>query len=1290
MDFKAQSSIEYLAIVGLGLLMATPFIGLVQQDVISLRTDSQDARFTSSLDEMESAIERADALGASAQTSFVLSVPDNIQSARVVGNKNIVFTQNRSGELTNYTRIFENNVSATELPTERGRYRINAKTSGDQVVLEWDTFAANFEALNPIIVGNEITFEDQSQASRKSIVNREWIVNGTVNQTGSETFSYTFSDTQVYNITLEIEADDGEIDQVSKLYQAEQSEILAFSINSQIEWNQGFFNRTSADRNDNSGNLGLGYLNGTNPSSTNLEEGLVGYWRFDDTSGSTALDYSSIENDGTINGASLEQGIFDTSSLYFSGSDDVTVNGPLAPDGSSEFTVSTWIKSDNTGVDASILGTTTGDSTDSNLGLRYDASGYDGGGSNLIKFGVETDQGSVSGETESDIQSSEWQHVLMRWSSTSAPEVFINGEEVSYTSDPGSLSGNLEVPDFYIGKGLKDPDGFWEGNIDEVKFYNRSLTDSEIKQLYLQGEPFKGNYTSKAIENADTQNWKRLEIQASINSTAEELTATFETLKDSLLYTAEQAYNSATEWNQGDFNKTTSDEVITEYNYPSEFEASTQSGFNQGEFNGTSADRKDNSGDLGLGYRNGSTGGNLVGYWRMDGDSAKDYSGNVYDGSFSGGVTTGDSGVFSTPGFSFDGEDDLVQLPSLDQYSSFSACAWVRYDNLGSEFDSNEWNSPFDTLGDAGSHQFSWESSSAGSSEITLKTPDGTASFGDFSGLVGKRVLMCGAYDGSTYSTYLNGSHQNSISGSSNIDLSNGARIGGRGSSDVQFNGSIDEFRMYNKALSESEIKELYFNGRPFQGNYTAEKIDNSEETNWDDLEVNASIPSDTSVNATFKALDTNGNLVDSQSIDLSEGLNNYSLSVSSSEDAEVFINGTSSNVTKSWEIHGLEVFSSEVEDKNEGLRIGYRNGSSSDNLVGYWRMDENVAGDGGTIKDYSGNDIDGLAYGGLSTENQGVMGSRSFDFDGSDDYINISNTQNTGDSGSIILWVNTDSTDEQLPFFHRTDGEDDRLYMWMDDGDHIDFGLGASTKADLDDIFSFNPSDGWTFYALRWDSGNWKAWKDTQTSTGSYSGTVNINRGLNIGHRATTGGRHFDGQIDELQLYNSSLSEEKINQLYFNGRPFQGNYTAEKIDNSQETSWEKAEINASVPSETGLTAEFEALDSSDELVDREYLSIDSGENEKNYTLDVQASENARLSFNGTSSNATKTWNVHNYRVYSGEREVDQSQSFDVQDGSNEFSLGVSDSKDARIRLNGTTSDVTQSWTVSNMSVFTE
>ena len=95
------------------------------------------------------------------------------------------------------------------------------------------------------------------------------------------------------------------------------------------------------------------------------------------------------------------------------------------------------------------------------------------------------------------------------------------------------------------------------------------------------------------------------------------------------------------------------------------------------------------------------------------------------------------------------------------------------------------------------------------------------------------------------------------------------------------------------------------------EASYTSDRISQDELKSWTTLEVDATNVSGTKSNATavFQALE-NGttNVVDEQVIDLSEGLNNYSLSVQASADSRVIFNG-SSNSNRTWEINRFEVF---------------------------------------------------------------------------------------------------------------------------------------------------------------------------------------------------------------------------------------------------------------------------------------------------------------------------------------------------------------------------------------------
>ncbi|MDY6789395.1 MAG: hypothetical protein SVV03_05550, partial [Candidatus Nanohaloarchaea archaeon] len=116
----------------------------------------------------------------------------------------------------------------------------------------------------------------------------------------------------------------------------------------------------------------------------------------------------------------------------------------------------------------------------------------------------------------------------------------------------------------------------------------------------------------------------------------------------------------------------------------------TQNDWNQGQFNLSSADRQDNSGKLGIGYRN-TTFDNLTAYYRFDKavdgstGTATDYSGNGNSGSLSGGIATGRGGAFSTDSYRFDGSNDYVDIPTgLVDTTGFTVSYWMHPRDVGS------------------------------------------------------------------------------------------------------------------------------------------------------------------------------------------------------------------------------------------------------------------------------------------------------------------------------------------------------------------------------------------------------------------------------------------------------------------------------------------------------------------------------------------------------------------------------------------------------------------------------
>jgi len=132
---KGQSSVEFIAVVGLGIVLASPFIIQAQDSAINLRQGSDMAQFSSSFDQLGDAIDQVSAMGEPAKRTVRLDIPRNMESARVVGGNALVFTSNRSAQSSNFTSIHETDLNAGNLSADRGSYRIEVEAWNNQVNL---------------------------------------------------------------------------------------------------------------------------------------------------------------------------------------------------------------------------------------------------------------------------------------------------------------------------------------------------------------------------------------------------------------------------------------------------------------------------------------------------------------------------------------------------------------------------------------------------------------------------------------------------------------------------------------------------------------------------------------------------------------------------------------------------------------------------------------------------------------------------------------------------------------------------------------------------------------------------------------------------------------------------------------------------------------------------------------------------------------------------------------------------------------------------------------------------
>ena len=211
----------------------------------------------------------------------------------------------------------------------------------------------------------------------------------------------------------------------------------------------------------------------------------------------------------------------------------------------------------------------------------------------------------------------------------------------------------------------------------------------------------------------------------------------------------------------------------------------------------------------------------LVGYWKFDegtGQFALDLSGHGNKGTLKNGTSWGD-GILC-----FDGVDDWVEVNdsnTLDITNQITLSAWVYFDN-----NPTKWTKivikPYQSYSDP------WElycidfgHNKPGSSVYNIPRfmiTDGLTT-GNYGGAYDVNYVLpegswhqvVGTYDGSIVRLYVDGQPVASSSatlqiGTNNMPLSIGGRLGTNDS----FNGCVDNVRIYNRALTQDEVLDLY------------------------------------------------------------------------------------------------------------------------------------------------------------------------------------------------------------------------------------------------------------------------------------------------------------------------------------------------------------------------------------------------------------------------------------------------------------------------------------------------
>lgn len=218
-----------------------------------------------------------------------------------------------------------------------------------------------------------------------------------------------------------------------------------------------------------------------NSAQVSAIPGKANYYKFDETSGASAVDSWSARNGTLASGATLVPGVAGNA-VSLDGTANGYVTLPVGLVNSlNDFSVATWVKLDASANWARIFDFGSGTTNYMFLTPKNGANG-------TLRYSITTGSGEQQITTSSVIPTGAWTHIAMTQSGT-VGILYVNGVEVGRNTGlllkPSSLANTTQN---WIGKS-QWPDPLLAGKIDEFQIYSRALSASEISNLITLSTP---------------------------------------------------------------------------------------------------------------------------------------------------------------------------------------------------------------------------------------------------------------------------------------------------------------------------------------------------------------------------------------------------------------------------------------------------------------------------------------------------------------------------------------------------------------------------------------------------------------------------------------------------------------------------------------------------------------------------------------------------------------------------------------------------------------------------------
>ncbi|MHC4325897.1 MAG: LamG domain-containing protein, partial [Planctomycetota bacterium] len=193
---------------------------------------------------------------------------------------------------------------------------------------------------------------------------------------------------------------------------------------------------------------------------------LVGWWKFDETSGNIAHDASGNGNDGAVKGNPIWAAGRIAGALQLDGDGDYLEIGSVGISGMDPRTLAGWAKASTTAIPSwtSVFGFAPDGNTD---GTYYDIA-VDDSGNYVLNI-----QGWAAIFCAVD---TEWHHFAVTYNGNEGSS-YLDGQYID--SEEGPI---ITIDHVRIGANLEN-NNFFPGLIDDVRIYNKALTLEEIKEV---------------------------------------------------------------------------------------------------------------------------------------------------------------------------------------------------------------------------------------------------------------------------------------------------------------------------------------------------------------------------------------------------------------------------------------------------------------------------------------------------------------------------------------------------------------------------------------------------------------------------------------------------------------------------------------------------------------------------------------------------------------------------------------------------------------------------------------